>query len=294
MEKAMKGRPLKKVQQLPAEVDQQEDMELQKKDKIKKEKLSIKQQEKLKQKDKMKPKSAKRTLEDSKPVTKKGYKAKEPPVKKGKGNKLKPKNASASAKSIYAENLQRTRFIEDLTPSDEIKVPINAKNQYTQETLEQRWDDRFKWLCSISQVIHPDYVSPEETSLDCWVADDLAPGITKHPTKGYLRLNFMRAKIFIHIFAWLYFHPGEFKKGKPYEFSHRCGNPKCWNPHHIFVEEKIINLSRSKCHGLLIINGKAYKDCDHWPVCLHHRKSELILVDWTNIHSSEEKYSESE
>lgn len=52
-----------------------------------------------------------------------------------------------------------------------------------------------------------------------------------------------------------------------YEASHLCHEKLCFNPNHIFMEPKAINISRNDCICVKI-GEKHYSNCNHQPQCI--------------------------
>ncbi len=83
---------------------------------------------------------------------------------------------------------------------------------------------------------------------------------------GYTRVSFCGEKIVVHK-AVLEVHAGPAPAGRE-DASHLCGNPACFEPTHLFWEDRASNLSRRGCAGFVLVDGVHWvKVCAHTPAC---------------------------
>ena len=62
-------------------------------------------------------------------------------------------------------------------------------------------------------------------------------------------------------------------KGSPYQVSHLCHQPTCFNPEHLVVETREENLARNRCIGWTWLTcpcpcGVKFNPCTHIPKCI--------------------------
>jgi hypothetical protein len=54
--------------------------------------------------------------------------------------------------------------------------------------------------------------------------------------------------------------------GRQYHASHLCGNARCWNPDHVYVESEAVNEARKTCQGrksTVCGCGSVWNPCPH-------------------------------
>lgn len=137
-----------------------------------------------------------------------------------------------------------------------------TKNQHNRGTFKEEMDTTYAWLVSNTQVQESD-----GGYFKCWVVDTTATGISLQPS-GYARISFYGAYYMVHIFSWLYHHPGHQLQN---DASHLCGNKLCIR--HVVDETREVNNSRSGCLGYVMNEANeddhtAIKLCKHNPPCV--------------------------
>lgn len=90
----------------------------------------------------------------------------------------------------------------------------------------------------------------------------------KDPNRAYQQVRIKGSKYYVHIIAAMLHNehpPFLLPNGMPMEASHLCGDPRCVNIEHLWLEAADINKSRCCC--LLFRQQPVYR-CPHLPVCI--------------------------
>ena len=138
-------------------------------------------------------------------------------------------------------------------------TPLRRKtqNQYTTETEMEK----YTWI--LSNCI--EYSPPEDVNniIKCWIPNPNAVGMQYDATNNQFRFSNKGKYDLVHVFT------SEFIKGSKgtLDASHLCHNRRCCRPSHITFESRTDNIARVDCPGYIIVEGRLYKVCTHYPPC---------------------------
>lgn len=103
-------------------------------------------------------------------------------------------------------------------------------------------------------------VNKTDNIKDCW--EWLGSSRSKF---GYGAIKFMNRVIDTHRFSWMLFNNVYNLTSKDY-ICHKCDNPKCVNPHHLFLGNAKVNAKDAYDKGRVIIpEGKRFEE-NHRPL----------------------------